>query len=276
MTRASDRRQPDAEAGFTLVELVVAMAISFLVLAAILTTLDTFSRNAARQTRVTDANDQVRGVIDRIVSDLRQAATIEVARRNNLVYTVTDSATQTRRERICRDSSGRLWRLSVVFFAPPAPMAAGTACPGSASATLITQLTSANSSSNPMFRYDSSTPGSVRSVGITIALDAGNVGRADVSTLRASAFVRARSEGAPPVDADDLTVACDTAGRPTLTLSSSVGHALDVQYTDVSGNALGTAEPGSHLTLSGVSGTIIANVTSSAGLVSQLVKVISC
>ncbi len=276
MTHASNTQRPTHEAGFTLVELVVAMAISLLVLFAILTTLDTFSRNAARQTRVTDANDQVRGVVDRVVADLRQAATIEVARRNNLVYTVADSATQTRRERICRDSSDRLWRYSATYSVPPAPIPAGAACPGSASATMITQLASANSNSNPMFRYDDSTPASVRSVGITIALDAGNAGHADVSTLRASAFMRSRGEGAPAVDDDDLTVACNTAGQPTLTLSSSVGHALDVQYTDVAGTSLGTAEPGSHLTLNGVSGTIIANVTSSAGLVSQLVKVISC
>ena len=275
MQRTYDTPRQRGEAGFTLVELLVAMAISLVVTFAVLMTLDTFSKNAAQQTRVTDANDQVRVVMDRIVADLRQAATIEVARRNNLVYTVTDSATRTRRERICRDSSGVLWRSSVATSSPPlVPIAAGATCP-SAGSTKITTLASANTGSNPMFRYDSATPARVRSIGITLALDAGNAGRTDVSTLRASAFVRSRGETTSAVGDDDLTATCNSAGQPTLTLSSTVGP-LDVQYTDIDGNSLGTADAGSHLTLSGASGTILANVTSSAGLVSQLVKVISC
>ena len=56
------------ERGFTLVELLVAMTMSILILFGILNTLDNFSSNAARQTRVTDANDQVRKAMDRIVS----------------------------------------------------------------------------------------------------------------------------------------------------------------------------------------------------------------
>ena len=95
------------------------------------------------------------------------------------------------------------------------------------------------------------------------------------STLRASTFVRSKAETASAVDENDLTTTCTSAGQPTLTLASSVGP-LTVTYTDIDGNALGSANAGSSLLLTGVSGTIVANVTSSVGLVSQIVKVLGC
>ena len=190
-----------AEDGLTLAELLVAMALGIIVLFGILSVFDSFSSNAARQTRITDANEQVRMVMDRIVSDLRQTNSIEVAAPNDLVYTVTDSATATRRERVCLDSSSRLWRSSVTTASAPAvPIASGTACPTpSSGARLVSSLRSANSASNPLFSYDAAAAGSVRSVGLTFAMDAGVRGRPHVSTLRASSFVRAKSEKALPL-----------------------------------------------------------------------------
>jgi prepilin-type N-terminal cleavage/methylation domain-containing protein len=267
-----------SDAGFTLVELLAAMAISTIVLLATLTTLDTFSRNASQQTRITDANDQVRAVMDRVVADLRQAARVEVAGPSDLVYTVVDSATATRRERICVDGSKYLWRSSVVTASMPAsPIAAGTACPTAGSGAFkITPLQTANTASNPMFHYDAAAAADVRTVGLTIALDAGNGGRTDTSVLRASTFVRSQAETAAAIDDDDLTTACDDHGQPTLTLSSGVGP-LSVTYTDLDGNSLGTADAGSSLQVTGAAHTVIANITSTGGgLVSQLVREISC
>ena len=276
MTTHTDIPQRRTEAGFTLVELLAAMGISILVLLATLTTLDTFSSNASRQTRVTDANDQVRSVVDRVVADLRQAATIEVADANDLVYTVTDSASHLRRERLCVDASQQLWRVSRTTGTPAAsPFASGTPCPSSSSAVKVTKLKSVNSASNPMFRYDAAMASAVRSIGLTVSLDAGNGGRADTSTLRASTFVRAKSETAAAVDDDDLTTTCNSSGQPTLTLSSSVGP-LTVNYTDIDGNSLGSATAGASVLLSGTHSTVIANITSSSGLISQIVKVITC
>ena len=253
------------------------MAISVIVLLATLTTLDTFSRNASQQTRITDANDQVRRTMDRVVADLRQAATIEVAGPSDLVYTVVDSGTATRRERICVDTSKYLWRSSVSTASPATPLAAGTPCPTSGSGAFkVTPLKAAGSTSNPLFRYDSATASSVRSVGLTLALDAGNGGRTDTSTLRASTFVRSKAQAAADVDDDDVTTKCNDSGPPTLTLAGGVGP-LSVTYTDLDGNALGTGNAGSQVTLTGASNTVIANITSTgAGIVSQLVKEISC
>ncbi|MEY2441496.1 MAG: hypothetical protein QOJ46_922 [bacterium] len=265
------------EAGFTLVELLVAMLLSVIVLLALLTTLDGFSRNAARQSKKTDANAQVRLAMDRIVADLRQARTVEVAGGYDLVYTVADSATAYRRERICQDAAGYVWRSSVTTAAAPTPaIASGTACPTTGvGAYKISPLKSANSGTNTIFSYQTgATPSTVRGVGVTLALYTGAVDHTDVTTLRASSFVRAKSETAPTFSTPPIKVACSDSGVPTLTLEGSAGP-LSVTYKDVDGHDLGS---GSTVVLS--SGdrnkTIVASLTSASGIVSQIVKTLAC
>lgn len=265
-----------SEAGFTFVELSLVMMLSTVVLLGILGVFDSFTSNAARQTRITDANDQVRKTMDRIVSDVRQAQAIEVADRNDLVYTVRDSATGYRRERICLDSSSRLWRSSVTTASAPAGIGSGTPCPTSGSGAFqVTRLRSANSASNPLFSYDSASAAGVRSVGLTFAIDAGNPGRTDVSTLRASSFVRSRSETKLPVGPADIQTKCSESGTPTLTLSAGVGP-LNVRYTDIDGNALGASAAGGAVVLPNGTTTVVANITAASGAISQLMKTLAC
>ncbi len=269
------------ESGFTLAEMLVAMTIGLIVMFAILTTLDNFSHNAARQTRVTDANDQVRKAMDRIVSDLRQAASVDVADADDLVYTVRESATATRQERFCLDDDKHLWRTSATSVGAVTAIANGAPCPmPSVGGVKVTPLASANdTATNPLFRYDSATPANVRSVGVTFALNAGNGGRSDISTLRAGTFVRAESETALDAGEDDIATSCNSTTQvPTLTLAASVGTAT-VKYTDAEGNTLGSGSAGSTVTLSSATPTattVIANITSSTGLVSQLIKTLEC
>lgn len=280
MTATAPFRTLRDESGFTLVELLVAMTMSIVILFGVLNTLDHFSRNAARHTRVTDANDQVRKAMDRIVSDLRQAATIDVADPDDLVYTVQETSTTVRQERVCLDANKSLWRTSGPSVGSVSAIAAGSPCPmPSVGGTKITPLVSANDATgNPLFRYDSATPADVRSVGLTVALNAGT-GRTDVSTLRASAFVRSRSEAAAPITGANISTSCNNTTRtPTLTLSSAVGTAT-VKYTDTEGNALGTGSAGSSVTLSSAAPTattVIATITTSSGLVSRLTKILEC
>jgi prepilin-type N-terminal cleavage/methylation domain-containing protein len=269
------------ESGFTLVELLVAMMMSAVILFGVLNTLDHFSSNAARQTKVTDANDQVRKAMDRIVSDLRQAATVDVAAGDDLVYTVRESATTIRQERVCLDDNRYLWRTSATSVGSVTAIANGSPCPmPSAGGAKITPLKSGNDeTSNPIFTYDSATPANVRSVGLTVALNAGSAGRSDVSTLRASTFVRAESETALDADDDDISSTCNKDTRvPTLKLDASVAGA-SVQYLDSEGHTLGSGSAGSTVTLSSATPTattVIAKITSSTGLVSQLVKTLEC
>lgn len=277
ITSSLGARRLRDEAGFTLIEILAAMVLTVIVLFGILSVLDNFTSNAARQTRITDANEQVRVAMDRIVSDLRQARTVEVAGATDLVYTVTDSATAVRRERICVDGQSRLWRSSVTTAtAPSTPIASGTTCPTAGSgAGLVTEMKSANSASNPMFTYDTSTPANVRNIGLTFALNAGTRNHTDISTLRASAFVRAQSETALPADEDDIITTCTNSGIPTLTLSAGVGP-LTVTYTDIDGNALGGSAAGGSTTLPSGETSVVATITATSGAITQLVKTIAC
>jgi type II secretory pathway pseudopilin PulG len=258
------------------VELLVAMLLSVIVLLALLMTLDGFSRNAARQSKKIDANGQVRLAMDRIVADLRQTRTMEVADANDLVYTVRDSASAYRRERICKDASGYVWRSSVTTASAPTPaIASGTACPTTGvGAYKLSSLKSANSGTNALFSYEAgATPSTVRSVGVTLSLYTGAVDHADVTTLRASAFVRAKAETAPTFSTPPISVVCSNSGVPTLTLEGSAGP-LSVTYTDLDGHELGS---GSSVVLNGYgNSTIVANLTNGSGIVSQIVKSLAC
>lgn len=277
MTGLLVTRRLREEPGFTLVELLIAMTLAVIVLFGVLNVFDSFTSNAARQMKITDANEQVRVAMDRIVRDLRHARALEVVDPNDLVYTVTDSATATRRERVCLDPAGRLWRARVTTASPPeSPLAAGTVCPTAGSGAFqITPLLSANTAGNPLFTYDAPSAAGVRNIGLTFALKAGDVRRAHTSTLRASAFVRARSETALVPDDDDIAVACSSSGVPTLTLSAGVGP-LTVSYADVNGNALGAAAAGSATTLPSGTTSVVATVTASSGAISRIVRTIAC
>jgi len=60
--------------GFTLVELLVAMALSLVVFGATLTILDSYLRQSNAATKRLDAQDQARLAVDRIVRDLRNVS----------------------------------------------------------------------------------------------------------------------------------------------------------------------------------------------------------
>ena len=96
----------------------------------------------------------------------------------------------------------------------------------------------------------------------------------NVSTLRASAFRRAKGETAAPVTDGDISTECGSSG-PLLTLSSSVGTA-SVTYATVGGSTLGTAATGSSLQLPAATTTVVATVTTSSGAVTQILKKLAC
>lgn len=64
------------ERGFTLVELLVAVTISLVVFGLVGTSLVTYQRNADRSTRQNNSQDQARLAVDRIVAELRDAASL--------------------------------------------------------------------------------------------------------------------------------------------------------------------------------------------------------
>jgi prepilin-type N-terminal cleavage/methylation domain-containing protein len=261
------------EDGFTLVELLVVIVISTALTFATLQTLDGFSSNAARQTRLIDADDEARMIMDRLVNDVRQASAVTRAGATDLVYAVSDSPTVTRYVRICIDGSGGLWSSQSTTSSSP-----GTSCPAVAtgwSGARLTTRTSANTTANPIFTYDSATPSAVGSVGLNVSLDATSGAKAAVSTLRASASLRTRAQRAPVVTPGDIQTTCTSSG-PLLNfglLSNLLNGPLSISYTNQNGVALGS---GNSLQLTNGVSSVVATITNAVGLTTVVNKDVSC
>jgi prepilin-type N-terminal cleavage/methylation domain-containing protein len=261
------------EDGFTLIELLVVIVISMVVMFATLQTLDGFSSNAARQTRLMDANDQARLVMDRLVHDLRQASAVTRAGANDIVYAVSDSPTVTRYARICIDGSGDLWSSQSTTSSSP-----GTSCPTGAtgwSGARLTTRASANTTANPLFTYDSATPSAVGSIGLTVSLDATSGGKAAASTLRASVFLRARAQRAPVVTPGDIHTTCTSTG-PLLNLgplTNLLNGPVSISYANQNGVPLGS---GNNLQLGNGISSVVATITNAVGLTTVVNKDVSC
>lgn len=260
---------PTGEEGFTLVELLVAITLSLVVLLATLQSFDVFTSNAAQQTRTTDANDQVRRTMERVVNDLRGASVIVRASASDLVYRVPD-ALGYRTERLCV-ASDYLYGSSSVTVAAPA--AAPTAACDTA-----TKLATLKSTSSTAFTYDgaasAATPALVKNVGLTFGLDASGGGRTGSSTLQASAARRSAS-GLPITD-DDLDTVCNAAGA-FLSLSADVPNVgqMTVTYANDGGVAIGTPVTGGWQIPEGIT-NIVATVTDAAGVTKTIRKGIEC
>lgn len=261
------------EDGFTLAELLVVTVISGLLMFATLQTLDSFSSNASRQTRVMDANDQARTTMERIVKDLRQASVLTRATGTDIVYLVNESPTVARYTRVCVDASGGLWRSQSTTTTDP-----GAPCPTVASGWTGAKLTtraSTNTAAKPIFTYDTPTASAVRSIGLTFILDATSGGKVAASTLRASTFLRSRVYQAPVVTQGDIQTTC-TASGPLLNfglLSNLLNGPLSINYTNQAGLSLGS---GSSLQLVNGVTSVIATITNAVGLTTVVNKDVAC
>lgn len=256
------------EAGFTLVEMLVTMTIAVVVLLATLFSLDTFSSNAAHQTRVTDANDQVRTTMDRTVADLRGASVIVRADATDLVYSVAEPA-GVRTERLCV-AYGDLYGASAVTSTAPAPPS--EACSSGS------KIASLRSTAQTAFSYDgaasSATPALVKNVGLTLSLEANTGGRTGSSTLQASAA--RRSSGVLPIIDSDLHATCNSGGALLSLSASLLGQGpLSVTYADDGGVSLGTPT-GTTLQIPEGITTVVATVTDAAGVTNTIRRNVEC
>ncbi len=257
------------EEGFTLVELLIAITISLVVLLATLQSFDVFTSNAAQQTRSTDANDQVRRTMERVVNDLRGASTIVEAAPTELVYRVPDKLGH-RTERLCLDAN-YLYGSSSVTATVPAAAPTALCSTGTRLATL-------KSTSTTAFTYDgaasSATPKLVKNVGLTFSLDASGGGRTASSTLRASAA--RRSATGLPITEDDLIPKCTTLGT-FLSLSAEVPNVgeMSVTYMTDGGIAIGTPVTGGVVIPEGIT-KLVATITDAAGVTKVIRKEVEC
>jgi hypothetical protein len=124
-------------------------------------------------------------------------------------------------------------------------------------------------------RYDSQTPSAVRSIGLTVSLDATSGAKAAVSTLRASAFLRTRAQRAPVVTPGDIQTSCTSSG-PLLNLSpltNLLNGPLSITYANMTGIPLGS---GNNLQLANGVSRVVATITNLVGLTTIVNKDVSC
>lgn len=265
-THADIRRD---EAGFTLVELLVGITISMIVLLATLQSFDLFAATTSHQTRVTDANAQVRSTMYRTVNDLRGASKILRASATDLVYAVPDTG-GSRVERLCITSDD--------LYGSQTPPAATPVVPAGACST-GTLLATLKSTTSTAFTYDgassSLTPALVKNVGLTFSLDSSAAGKTSSSTLRASAA--RRSAGTMQLTDEDLNTVCNDTGA-LLSLSASIPGttgAVSVTYANDGGVAVGTPVTGG-VQIPKTITRVVATVTDSVGVTNTITKDLEC
>lgn len=257
------------EGGFTLVELLLGMSIALVVLFATLQAFDMFTSNASHQTRVTDANSQVRDTMDRTVNELRGASVILRANPTDLVYAVPGTG-ETSIRRLCVSSDDLYGSRTTTTGTPTAP---ATACSSG------TKLATLRSTTNTAFTYDgastATTPALVKNVGLTFSLDASGGGKTGSSTLRASAARRAA--GAMLLTDEELDITCNDTGA-LLRLSASIPGAttpVTVTYATDGGVAVGTPVTGGVQIPKTVT-RVVARVTDAVGVTNTISKDLEC
>jgi type II secretory pathway pseudopilin PulG len=263
------------EGGFTLVELIVVMTLTTIILFAVFSVFDSFSSDSARQLRQTDANDQARGALDDVVRDLRQSATIIRADGNDLVYSVFDPSIGYRTERFCLGPSNEVYHARSVAT----PASPGNPCPSGGSIWTVAKIStreSTNTAANPIFRYDSTDPTKVKSVGITLSLDTSGGGQTNLpSTLRSSAVVR-RAAGTLQAGDEDLTADCTSTGALLSLNATGIGAVtpVTVTYATDGGVALGAGLINVPIP-TGVT-RVVATITDALGVTQTVTKDVAC
>jgi prepilin-type N-terminal cleavage/methylation domain-containing protein len=275
MRDARRHRDPAGQAGFTVVELMVAMTLSLVVLLAVLQTLDVFTKSAGGQSRATDANDQVRRAMDRVVNDLRGAAVIRTAAATDLVYSVAET-TGTRTERLCLSGTLLLYRASSTTKTVPT-----SACGTPDAGWTLARVANLPATSATAFSYDgaasSATPATVKSVGLTLSLSAAGNGLTSTSTLRASATLR-RAAGTLPLTGDAVVPVCNQSGALLTLDAAATGGlgALNVTYRTAAGVLLGSATGSSSVQISTGVTALVATITDAAGVSTTVQKTVEC
>jgi type II secretory pathway pseudopilin PulG len=203
------------EAGFTLMELLLATTLMLIVLGATLTTLDEFSRSTRTTEDQNDAQQQARQAMTQLARELRNHAVantaapegIALATPHDLIFETVGASrpagsantANVQRIRYCLDSldgkGSRLWVQTQSWTtagAPPVPTAIG--CPSVlwGGARLVAQhvVNRVGPVDRPVFTYDSTVPAEVRRVAISLYVDT-TLGRDPKETrLQSGIFLR--------------------------------------------------------------------------------------
>jgi prepilin-type N-terminal cleavage/methylation domain-containing protein len=278
------------EAGFTLIELMVAMTIGLMIAFVALTSFDAFGRGAATNNRVTDAEDNGRRDVATMVQILRDAGspapvtgaippTVTRATANDIVFNSTawpnesgNVSTGTNTERLCLDTATKTVWFDGLRAGTPGPTDPGAACPSTAAGWTHLPISRhvVNTVALPLFRLGAAP---VRSVGITLRKDTGT--STTSSDLAVNSGSTLRGALPPSITSGDVTYTCnsDGSGKALLSLGANTGLQLGVGATGAV-----TVGPGQVLVnvASHATTTLSLTVTNALGLQTLLFKDVTC
>ena len=294
-------RRSHADAGFTLIEVLLAMSLMLIIMAASLTAFAVMERGASRNQKLNETQQRARTATDRIARDLRNLASpsdtgldqqpLELAQPFDLVYrTVSTSGGPTtgnpqnlERVRFCLGADKVLYRQRQTWTGTMPARPADTACPGTGWGSTTQAATAITNGTRPLFHYQGSpTPGvyseltSVATADFptaialrsTIYLDPDTAHAPGETSLTTRVFLR--NQNRPPIPS---FTASASARKITLNASASddpEGNRLLYQWFD---NGVAMTDPGTGETIE-PSANAIYTFTAPAGVHSITLKVI--
>lgn len=240
------QQQTAAEAGFTLVEVLVSMTIGLLIAFAALTTFDAFDRGVASNSRLTDAEDNGRRNVASMVRILRDAGSpapatgnalptfVRPPTTNDLVFKSTSwpgesgsGSTASHIERLCLDSAAKTVWFDGRRAGTAGPDDPGTSCPSTASGWTHMPIARkvVNTDALPVFRLGAAP---VRSVGISLRTDHGTTGAVRDLALNSGSTLRGALP--PTVTTADVTYTCnsDGSGKALISLAANSNLKLEI------------------------------------------------
>ena len=237
------------ESGFTLVEVMVVVALLTVVMGALLSVFDTFQKTSVSNQKQNDAQDAVRITVDSITRELRNLAsptndlTQSVLRNNpnDLIFLSvagnkplgSANTRNTRRVRYCLDS-GTLWRQQQTWEIAIAPLAPTTAAcpglPGSGWTTTRSMVQNATNATRPVFTYNSTASTSITEIAVSLFIDPDPGHSPKEVALQSAVFLR--NQNSVPTAEFDMKV---SSGALVLNGSASEdpeGRALSFYWYD--------------------------------------------
>jgi type II secretory pathway pseudopilin PulG len=196
------------EAGFTLVELLLACVLMLVILGATLTTLNSFQSNAETNARQNDSQEEARRATDRLARELRNLASPtneepEAIKRalpqDLIVQSVADvrpagslNARNTQYVRYCYDAAtSRVYRQRLTWdYAPDPPFPSGTDCPAALWETTEVVARDVVNAGRPLFTFNDGDRLRITEIHTSLYVDVNPGRRPTETSLFTTVFLR--------------------------------------------------------------------------------------
>lgn len=202
------------ERGMTLPEVLIAMSLMLVILAASLGTFSTMQRNSEKTRKLNALQEDTRNLLDVMAKGLRNVASradnvshpIDRATPQDLIYQVVSSTAPTtynpasvQRVRYCLDNQRRLWQQTQTLADASVAAPTAAACPANSGWTTQRNISTAVTNGNrAVFTYLLAGPAPARFTEATTVPDSDDLALERIVGIRTELFVDDNVAKAPP------------------------------------------------------------------------------